>query len=150
MNTNLTYQELIRHLDMYSTDPIVRKLIEYIGEKEETIIESLVEAGMDPVDCRFQTDMGYCYPGEYITELRKNLDFYQEEASTWEYKYEDMKDERDRLQARSVANLLHEMNLQIKRAQDQAHDADRTATQLKQRNKDLEEKINVWQILERE
>jgi hypothetical protein len=40
------------------------------------------------------------------------------------------------------------MNEKIKRAEAEAREVDRIATQLKARNKDLEEKINVWKVLE--
>ena len=149
MNTNLTYNELRDHLDRYSTDPLVHRLLEMINDKEENIIEGLIEVGMDPIDCRIEGDHGWSYPGPYIQELRNDADFYRREMHEWEDKYTDMKAERDRLKSRSVADLLSNMQELIKRAEAQAQDADRIATQLKARNRDLEEKINVWTIMEK-
>ena len=148
-NLKLTYTELVNYLDMYSTDPMVRQLLAYIDEKEEMIIEGLIEAGMDPVDCRFEGDNGWALPGPYIQDLRNDADFYRREMHEWEDKYTDMKDERDRLKSRSVADLLADMQEKIKRAEAQANEADRILTQYKARNADLEEKINVWTILEK-
>ena len=59
-----------------------------------------------------------------------------------------MKAERDRLKSRSVADLLSNMQELIRRAEAEAKEADRISTQLKARNKDLEEKINVWKVME--
>lgn len=147
-NLKLTYKELVNYLDLYNDDPMVRQLLAYIDEKEEMIIEGLVDAGMDPDDCRFEGDNGWSLPGPYIHDLRNDVDFYRREMQEWEEKYEDMKDERDRLKSRSVADLLSNMQELIKRAEAEAREADRILTQYKARNKDLEEKINVWTIIE--
>jgi len=148
MNCNLTYNELRDHLDRYSTDPLVRKLLEYIDDKEENIIEGLIDVGMDPLNGRIEGDSGWFLPGPYISELRNDVDFFQRESQGWEEKYEDMKAERDRLKARSVADLLADMQEKIRRAEAEAREADRILTQYRARNKDLEEKINVWKVLE--
>lgn len=148
MNCNLTYNELRDHLDRYSTDPLVRKLLEYIDDKEENIIEGLIDVGMDPLNGRIEGDNGWFLPGPYISELRNDVDFFQRESQGWEEKYEDMKAERDRLKARSVADLLADMQEKIRRAEAEAREADRILTQYRARNKDLEEKINVWKVLE--
>lgn len=148
MNCNLTYNELRDHLDRYSTDPMVRKLLEYIDDKEENIIEGLIDVGMDPLNGRIEGDSGWFLPGPYISELRNDVDFFQRESQGWEEKYEDMKAERDRLKARSVADLLADMQEKIRRAEAEAREADRILTQYRARNKDLEEKINVWKVLE--
>jgi hypothetical protein len=149
MNSNLTYKELIDYLDRYNTDPMVRRLLEMVMDKEETIIEGLMDVGMDPVDCRIEGDDGYYLPGPYIQKLRNDADYYQRESDEWQEKYIDMKDERDRLKARSVADLLADMQEKIRRAEATAREADRITTQYKARNAELEEKINVWSILER-
>jgi hypothetical protein len=127
---------------------MVHKLLEYINDKEENIIEGLIDIGMDPINGRIEGDNGWSLPGPYISELRNDVDYYQRESQEWEEKYEDMKEERNRLKARSVADLLADMNEKIKRAEAEAREVDRIATQLKARNKDLEEKINVWKVLE--
>ena len=149
MTNNLTYKELIDYLDRYCTDAKVRRLLEYINDKEENIIEGLIDIGMDPIDGRIEGDCGYYLPGPYISELRNDVDFHQREAQEWEEKYHDMKDERDRLKARSVADLLADMQEKIRRAEATATNAERVAERIRERNAELEEKINVWTIMER-
>lgn len=148
MNSNLTYNELRDHLDRYNTDPLVRRLLAFINDKEENIIEGLIDIGMDE-DGRIEGDDGWYLPGPYIQKLRQDASYFEDEAHSWEEKYEDMKDERNRLKARSVAELMKEMEERIRRAEVNAREADRVATQLQQKNADLEEKINVWSILEK-
>ncbi len=149
MTSNLTYKEIIDYLDRYSTDPMIRRLLEYIDDKEENVIEGLVEVGMDPVDYRIEGEHGYSLPGPLIEELRGEVSYLRRESDEWQEKYIDMKDERDRLKARSVADLLAELNDQIKRAETAAKEADRKASYLQKRNAELEDKINVWTILEK-
>ena len=148
MNLNLTYKEIIDHLDRYSTDPMVHRLLGMILEKEETIIEGLLEVGMDE-DGRIEGNDGWYLPGPYINHLRTELDYYEGEAREWEEKYADMKDERDRLKARSVADLLSEMREQVRRAESARDEASRRAQNYKTENEELTEKINVWSILEK-
>lgn len=149
MTSNLTYNELIDHLDRYNTDPMVRRLLEYINDKEENIIEGLIEVGMDPVDGRIQGDDGWHLPGPYIRELRHDVDYYQSESNDWQEKYQDMKEERDRLRARSVADLMAEMREQVKRAEAARDEASRRAQIYQAENAELAEKITVWQVLEK-
>lgn len=147
MQTNLTYKELINYIDLNSTDPMVRRLLEILQDRDESIVEGLVQAGMDPVDHRFDYDGYYYSPGQYIDQLRNDVDFHEREAQEWEEKYQNMKDERDQLRARSVADLLADMRERIRRAEATAGEADREVTRLQRRNADLEEKINVWNVV---
>lgn len=148
--TNLTYKELVHYLDFTSTDPLVRRLLEYINSQDESIVEGLVQAGMDPIAYTFDYDGFYHSPGEFISKLRNDTDYAEREAGEWEEKYYQAKDERDRLRARSVSDLLSEMNEQVKRAQADRNNSDRIAEKYKQENQELQNKINVWNILERE
>lgn len=147
--TNLTYKELVHYLDFNSTDPMVRRLLEYINNQEENIIEGLVQAGMDPINCIFDYDGSYHSPGEFISKLRNDTDYAEREAAEWEEKCYRFKEERDQLQTRSVATLLSEMNEQVKRAQADRNNSDRVAEKYKQENQELQNKINVWTILEK-
>ena len=147
--TNLTYKELVLYLDFNSTDPMVRRLLEYINNQEENIIEGLVQAGMDPINCIFDRDGFYHSPGEMIEKLSNDLDYAERESAEWEEKCYRFKEERDQLQTRSVATLLSEMNEQVKRAQADRNNSDRVAEKYKQENQELQNKINVWTILEK-
>ncbi len=146
--TNLTFKELIHYLDFNSTDPVVRQLLKYFDDLEESVVEGLVQAGMDPSNCSFDYDGFYHSPGEFISKLRNDVDYAERMASEWEEKYYQIKDERDQLQARSVATLINEMNEQVKRAQADRNNSDRIAEKYRQENQELQSKINVWKILE--
>ena len=148
MNSCLTFKELVHYLDMTTTDPMIRRLLDFVLEGEENIVHGLLDAGMDPHDFRFHDDGMWHTPGDYVMHLRNELDFHEREASEWRYKYEDMKDERDGLRARSVADLLSEMNTQLRRSEVERENIARAARAVELENKELKDKINVWTILE--
>lgn len=148
MNCNLTFNELINYLDFYNNDPMVRKLLEYINDKEENIIEGLVQAGMDPIGCHFDYDGSFHSPGEMIEQLRNDVDYHEREAAEWEEKYYNMKEERNRLRARTVADIMAEMREQVKRAEADRNNSDRIAKKYEEENRELQQKINVWKVLE--
>lgn len=114
MNLNfLTDDELIRHLDMTSTDPLIRRLVDIFYNNDEMIFKQLVDAGMDQ-DGRFETDYEYKPVGEYIEHLRSELAYYQTEAEELQYKLEDEKDRVKQLSARSIATVMSELKEEIK------------------------------------
>lgn len=127
---------------------MVRRLLEYIDDKEENIIEGLVEAGMDPINCTFDYDGYYHTPGQLIDKLRNDVDYAERDAQEWEEKYYRIKDERDQLKTRTVAKLLHEMNQLVTQSKEEAYAASRSMEKYKQENEELQNKINVWKILE--
>lgn len=148
--TNLTFKELVHYLDFTSTDPMVRRLLEYINDKEESIVEGLVDVGMDPVEFRFDYDGYYYSPGQYIEQLVNDADYSERMAQEWEEKYYRMKEKHDRLQARSIADVLNEMKNQLISAEEESRRATRIAKKYEEENRELLEKINVWKILEKE
>lgn len=108
----------------------------------------LYRVGMDD-DMRFEGDYEYYSPGDYIEHLRSDADYHRQESSEWQHKYEDMKDERDSLRARSVADLLSEMETQVRNAKNAKYTAEQEMHRVQQQNRELQEKINVWTIMER-
>jgi hypothetical protein len=146
---NYTYRELVHHLDLHTTDPLVRRLIDYIVEGEDSVMSGLIEAGMDPMSYEFSDSYEYYTPGDYIEHLRKNCQSVEDDLWVAQRELEDVVEERDRLKTRSVADLMASMEEQVKRAQAETVNAQRIARKVEQENDELKEKINVWTILEK-
>lgn len=146
---NLTYRELVHHLDLYSTDPLVRRLIDYIVGGEDTVMSSLIDAGMDPMSYEFSDSYEYYSPGQYIEHLRKLCDDVEQDLRIAQDDLSDMTDERDRYKNRSVADLMASMSEEVRRAHTDRDNANRVARKYEQENDELKEKINVWTIMER-
>ena len=146
--TNLSYPELVSYLDKYSTDPIVRQLINciYAGDG---IVEGLVDVGMDPTTQEFEDAYSYYSPGEYILHLRNECDSMEQELRIAQDDLSEMTDERDRLKARGVIDLIKEVERERTMAREAAYEANKKSERLERENAELTEKINVWTIMER-
>ena len=147
-NPNYTYQELVHYLDISTTDPLVRKLIDMIISGENTVLEQLIEEGMDPVTQTFYFDHEELDPGTYIHHLKRDCAYYEEEMEIAQRDLAEMTDERDRLSTRSVADLLASMEELVKRAKAESEHAHAVRRKVDQENYELREKINVWTIME--
>lgn len=149
MNYNaLDDLELLKYLDLYSNDPLIRRLVKI--SRHGGIIEELVDAGMNIDTKEFEGDYNYYSVGDYIQHLRDAVIYHENEANDWQNKYDDVREERDQLQARSVADLLREMEDQVRGAKDAKLSIEREMARVQQQNKELQDKINVWTILEKQ
>lgn len=147
---NYTYRELVHHLDMYSTDPLVRKLIEFIVSGEDSVMSGLIDVGMDPTTYEFSDSYEYFTPGDYIEHLRKNCDYMEQDLYVAREDLEEEQEKRKRLETRTVAELLAHMEEIVKRTKSDADNVNRMNIKLEQENDNLKDKINVWSIMERQ
>jgi restriction endonuclease len=150
MNYNvMNDMELMDHLSMTSDDPLVRRLVKMLDKSYTGLVKELIEAGMDQNDWRFEGDYEYFEPGDYIRHLRNRVECAESDARSWEDKYDDACEERNRLKARSVAQLVSEMESEVRKYKDEKYASDRNRERVEKENKELRDKINVWTILEK-
>lgn len=142
--THLTDNELLDHVIKYDTDPIRVRLATHMQRVQGAIIDELVYAGMDETFCEFRSVVteGKYLPGQYISHLENEIEFLQNEV------HQHVKEIAD-LQARSVADLIQELNQQIttekylaKTARDQQREAEVKANE-------ATHKLDMWAILNR-
>jgi hypothetical protein len=148
INPNYTYQELVHYLDISTTDPMVRRLIDMIIGGENTVLEQLIEEGMDPVNQTFYHDHEELDPGTYIHHLKRDCTYFEEEMIIAQNERDEEQEKRKRLETRSVADLLASMEELVKRAKSETDNANRITRKVAQENDELKEKINVWTIME--
>ena len=143
--TAMTDLELLHYLDLYSDDPIVRRLVDLLTRTRGGIISDLESAGMDTQNWTFRyEDYKDMYPGEYIEQLRSDIRYHQEEADEWENKYQRMKEERNELKTRSIMDFIHEVQLEQAQSADLVREALKTVNAFKEENASLKEKIDMW------
>ena len=145
MNYNaMTDLELLHYLDLYSDDPLIRRLIDVLTRTCGEIISDLEEAGMDPQTWTFGDGWNKMFPGQYITDLEKQLRYAEEELEDAKYKLEQTVEERDELKTRSIMDFVNEV-WQEKR--DNAHlvkEAIGTVKAYRDENERLKEQIDMW------
>lgn len=144
---SMTSKELINYLDLHNTDPLVRRLITLL--RDESLMEELEDAGMDPVTKTFEDGWETYTPSEYIYHLRSDVDYYKQDAETWEAQHEQAKQECEKLKARSVAELLHEMEREVRNHYATVQQNYRDINQLIKEKEELTHKLDMWAILNR-
>lgn len=136
--------EFMHYLDVYSDDPVVRRLIGVLERTRGALVDDLVDAGMDDRHWTFGNGWSQQSPGQYIRELRHELDQAESDLRLAQSELEDMQDECDRLKARSIMQFVEEVQQEKREAQGLVKDAMKTVQAYKKENDDLKEKIDMW------
>ena len=145
MNYNsMTDLELLHYLDIYSDDPLIRRIISVISRTRGALINDLEHAGMDPDTWMFKTDWQSMYPGEYIEQLRRDRDEAESDLEHTKYKLEEAERELDEMKTRSIMDFVQEVWQEKKVATFKVQEALKEAKAQKEENDRLREKIDMW------
>jgi hypothetical protein len=103
----LTDKELIDYTIKFSDDADKIRLATVMERVTGSIIDDLVDAGMDETWCTFRSEWGGEYhPGQYIKLL-------EDEISHRDFQIKQLHDELGEQKARTIADLIAELNQQI-------------------------------------
>lgn len=141
---NLTDNELIEYVIKHDNDPIRVRLATHMQRVAGAIINDLEYAGMDETFCTFRsvvTDTEYL-PGQYISHLENEIEYLNNQAT------QNLK-EIEELQARTVAELIQELNQQITTEKINARMASEARYKAEEKAKVATEKLDMWAILNR-
>jgi hypothetical protein len=134
----LTDKELIDYTIKFSDDAEKIRLATVMERVTGSIIDDLVDAGMDETWCTFRSEWGGEYhPGQYIKLL-------EDEISHRDFQIKQLHDELEEQKARTIADLIAELNQQItteKYLAQQAKDETRKAYKEAEVAKD---KLSMW------
>jgi hypothetical protein len=134
----LTDKELIDYTIKFSNDAEKIRLATVMERVTGSIIDDLIDAGMDETWCTFRSEWGGEYhPGQYIKLL-------EDEISHREFQIKQLHDELEEQKARTIADLIAELNQQItteKYLAQQAKDETRKAYKEAEVAKD---KLSMW------
>jgi hypothetical protein len=145
MNYNsMTDTELLHYLDLYSDDPLIQRLIGVLSRTHGALIEDLEDAGMDSHSWTFGDGYIERSPGQYIQDLRHERDIAESELELAQHELEQVVNERDQLAARSVMELIEEVNVIRKQAKATATAAMQDADRVRKENDKLREQLDMW------
>lgn len=145
MNYNaMTDLELLHYLDIYSDDPLIRRLIDVLAKTRGAIISDLEDAGMDPQTWTFGDGWNKMFPGQYITDLESQVRYAEEELEDYRYKYEQAVEERDELKTRSIMDFIQEVHQEKQTNAHLVKEAMSTVKAFKDENTKLKEQIDMW------
>jgi hypothetical protein len=131
-------------LDLTSTDPLIRRLINVLAKTRGALIDDLESAGMDSQSWTFGEGWTKYSPGQYIEELRNDLRQAEHELELAQEELEQAINERDQLKVRSVMQLIEEVNQEKTRCSLIASNAMKDANRVREENDKLREQIDMW------
>jgi hypothetical protein len=147
---SMTDFELLHYLDLYSEDPVIRRLVNFLSNTRGGLITDLEAAGMDPHTWQFETEWQSMYPGDYIQQLRQDISDLEQDLSVTKSDLEDVTEERNRLEARSIMDLIAEVQKERIVNREERYRAEKHAIAVKEENDRLREQLGMWKILETE
>jgi hypothetical protein len=150
MNYNaMSDHELMHYLDLYSTDPLVRRLIGVLARTRGALIDDLVDAGMDAQDWTFGEGWNKFSPGQYIEELRNDVERAEDELRLAQDELSGMLDECERLKTRTIMQFIEEVQSEKRISKANADEAYKEAARVRQENAKLREQIDMWGAMNR-
>ena len=145
MNYNsMTDTELLHYLDLYSEDPLIRRLVDVLTRTRGALIDDLESAGMDPRSWTFGDGYNKFSPGQYIDELRNDLRHAEDQLEIAQREIVQIEDERDQLKTRSIMKFIEEVQHEKQANQDLIREAMGTVQAYKKENDKLKEQIDMW------
>jgi hypothetical protein len=137
----LTDKELINYTIKFSDDPVKVRLATAVERVEGSIIDDLVDAGMDETFCTFRSEWGGEYhPGQYIRLL-------EDEVSQRDFEIKQLQDELEEQKARTIADLIAELTTEIRTQQYLVKEAKDETRKAYKEAEDAKEKLKMWNHL---
>lgn len=140
----MTDLELLHYLDLYSDDPLIRRLIDVLTRTRGEIISDLEEAGMDPQTWTFGDGWSKMFPGQYITDLERQISELESDLNYTKSELEEITEERDDLKTRNIMQFIEEVWQEKRTAAHKVSEAMKEADNQRQENARLKEKLDMW------
>lgn len=140
----MTDRELLHYLDLYSEDPLLRRLASMLTNTHGGLISDLEAAGMDPHTWQFETEWQHMYPGDYIQQLRRDIDELESDLEHTKYQLEEVTTERDELNTRSIMDFVQEVWQEKRTNEHIVKEAMGTVKAYRDENTKLKEQIDMW------
>ena len=138
---HLTDYELINHVIKFDDDPVRIRLATANERTTGAIWDDLVDVGMDETHCTFRSEWGSeMHVGRYINHLREELDIRDDELR-------QLREELEEQKARTIADLIQELNQQITTQTFMAKEAQREMHKAMEKEKEATEKLRMWNHL---
>lgn len=139
--SHLTDEELINYVIKFETDPVKIRLATAMERIRGAIWDDLVDVGIDETYCTFTSEWGsQMHVGRYINHLREEIEIAQDELHQLRQELEEQK-------ARTIADLINELNQKITTEKYIASEAIRERNQAIDEARDAKEKLKMWNYL---
>jgi DNA repair exonuclease SbcCD ATPase subunit len=146
---SMSDQELLHYLDLSSDDPLIRRLINVLAKTRGALIDDLEHAGMDSQSWTFGEDWNTFSPGQYIEELRNDVERAEDELRLAQHELMDLQDECHRLSTRTIMQLIEEVQQEKANSVSRANEAWTETNRVRKENDKLREQIDMWGAMNR-
>lgn len=136
--------ELLHYLDLHSEDPVIRRLVNFLSNTRGGLITDLEAAGMDPHTWQFETDWQHMYPGDYIQQLRRDLEEVEANHRWLQDDHHELEDKYNELKTRTIMDFVQEVWQEKKAATQKVQEAQKEINQVREQNDKLKEQIDMW------
>lgn len=134
----LTDSELINHVIKHDTDPVRLRLATYMERMAGSIIDDLLDAGMDDTFCTFKTEWGSDrLPGQYITHLEEEIKIRDDTIAELQAELEERK-------ALTIAGLIEELKQNITTSDWMAKEARKERDEAERQRDDAKSRLSMW------
>lgn len=140
---HLSDHELIDYTIRYSTNPTEVRLATIMQRLQGGVVDDLISAGMEDgpfMEFRSEINGSMYTPGLYISHLENEINFLNRECG-------DLRDELDKLKARTVLELLAELKEQIAQANIERDNARQERDRARINEQRTNDKMKVWRAL---
>lgn len=145
MNYNaMSDTEFMHYLDIYNDDPVIRRLIDVLTRTRGALIDDLEAAGMDSQSWTFGEGWNKFSPGQYIVELRHDVERAEDELKLAQDELMEMQDECERLKTRTIMQFVEEVQQEKRANKSLADEAWKEANRVREENTKLREQIDMW------
>lgn len=129
--------ELLNYLDLYSTDPVIRRLLT-IADRSEQFISELHNVGMD-TDVYFENTFS---PAEYIQHLENEIECYSRDlAQATNRVYQ--------LETRTLMSFVEDVNQALKAANQKVTRISIDLRKAEEELKESQDKLKAWNLVAR-
>jgi len=141
---SMTDRELLHYLDLYSNEPLIRRLATMLTNTHGGLISDLEAAGMDPHTWQFETEWQHLYPGDYIQQLRRDVEELESDLNHTKYKLDEAETELDELKTRSIMDFVQEVHQERITNSYKLSEAMKEVKKVNELNDKLREQIDMW------
>jgi hypothetical protein len=131
---HLTDTELIDYTLKFDTDPIRVRLAGVMDRMPGAILDSLEDAGMDPVWCTFENTYD---PGQYIRHLENEIEFLSNEL-------QQAQEEVANLKARTVLELIAELRQELHTMDYTVRETNKDRMKAVKERDEMKSKLSMW------
>ena len=145
----LSDKELLSHLDLTSTDPLIRRLVDIVRNAHGGLIDDLIDEGMDLEDYTFRDSRlgDYYYAPAFIRMLRDDRDHWKEEHQILQDEAFDLRKSLKEREALTVSELIGELQNKVINAQQMQRMATRDLEKANDAREEMRKKLDMWDTM---